>query len=207
MINSGALGAPTVGVLALQGGVSEHGELLDALGARVAEIRTPRDLIGSEGLRVDAMVLPGGESSVIDRLLRAFELFEPLREVIHAGLPTLATCAGLILLAEEVLDPAPGQRSLKLMDITVRRNAFGPQVASSVESMDTTDGPVSVAFIRAPEVVRTGPGVSVVARRGSAIVAVRQREMTGLAFHPELTGETRFHRQLLAQVEAPARAS
>lgn len=207
MTNSGAFGGPTVGVLALQGGVAEHVELLEALGARVAAVRTPRDLIGSDGVRVDAMVLPGGESSVIDRLLRTFELFEPLREAIVGGLPTLATCAGLILLAEEVLDPAPGQQSLHVMDITVRRNAFGPQVASSVESLETTDGPVSVAFIRAPEVVRTGPGVAVVARRGPAIVAVRQRAITGLAFHPELTGETRFHRQLLGQVEASARAS
>ncbi|HAM45315.1 MAG TPA: pyridoxal 5'-phosphate synthase glutaminase subunit PdxT [Propionibacteriaceae bacterium] len=207
MTNPGALGGPTVGVLALQGGVAEHVELLEALGARVAAVRTPRDLTGSDGVRVDAMVLPGGESSVIDRLLRTFELFEPLREAIVGGLPTLATCAGLILLAEEVLDPAPGQQSLRVMDITVRRNAFGPQVASSVESLETTDGPVSVAFIRAPEVVRTGPGVAVVARRGPAIVAVRQRAITGLAFHPELTGETRFHRQLLTQVEVSARAS
>ncbi|HML50434.1 MAG TPA: pyridoxal 5'-phosphate synthase glutaminase subunit PdxT [Propionicimonas sp.] len=207
MTNSGAFGGPTVGVLALQGGVAEHVELLETLGARVAAVRTPRDLIGSDGFRVDAIVLPGGESSVIDRLLRTFELFEPLREAIVGGLPTLATCAGLILLAEEVLDPAPGQQSLHVMDITVRRNAFGPQVASSVESLETTDGPVSVAFIRAPEVVRTGPGVAVVARRGPAIVAVRQRAITGLAFHPELTGETRFHRQLLGQVEASARAS
>jgi pyridoxal 5'-phosphate synthase pdxT subunit len=207
MTSSGAFGGPTVGVLALQGGVAEHVELLETLGARVAAVRTPRDLIGSDGVRVDALVLPGGESSVIDRLLRTFELFEPLREAIVGGLPTLATCAGLILLAEEVLDPAPGQQSLHVVDITVRRNAFGPQVASSVESLETTDGPVSVAFIRAPEVVRTGPGVAVVARRGPAIVAVRQRAVTGLAFHPELTGETRFHRQLLGQVEASARAS
>lgn len=207
MTNSGALSGPTVGVLALQGGVAEHVGVLEGLGVRVVAVRTPRDLIGSDGVRVDAMVLPGGESSVIDRLLRTFELFEPLREAIGAGLPTLATCAGLILLADEVLDPAPGQQSLKLLDVTVRRNAFGPQVASSVESLETTDGPVSVAFIRAPEVVRAGPQVAVVARRGPAIVAVRQRAITGLAFHPELTGETRFHRQLLSQVAAPARAS
>lgn len=204
---SGSGSGLTVGVLALQGGVAEHAELLESLGVRVSLVRTPGDLLGPDGLRVDAMVLPGGESSVIDRLLRTFELFEPLREAINDGLPTLATCAGLILLAEEVLDPAPGQQSLKLVDITVRRNAFGPQVASSVESLETTDGPVSVAFIRAPEVVRTGPGVAVVARRGPAIVAIRQRAITGLAFHPELTGETRFHRQLLTQVEASAWAS
>ena len=197
----------TVGVLALQGGVSEHAELLESLGVRAVLVRTPADLLGSDGLRVDAMVLPGGESSVIDRLLRTFELFDPLRAAIADGLPTLATCAGLILLADEVLDPAPGQRSLQVLDVSVRRNAFGPQVNSSVESLQTAQGPVSVAFIRVPEVVRVGSGVSVIAQRGSAIVGVRQAAITALAFHPELTGEDRFHRSLLTHVEASARAS
>ena len=197
----------TVGVLALQGGVSEHVELLESLGVRAVLVRTPADLLGSDGLRVDAMVLPGGESSVIDRLLRTFELFDPLRAAIADGLPTLATCAGLILLADEVLDPAPGQRSLQVLAVCVRRNAFGPQVNSSVESLQTAQGPVSVAFIRAPQVVRVGSGVSVIAQRGSAIVGVRQASITALAFHPELTGEDRFHRSLLTRVEASARAS
>ena len=198
---------PTVGVLALQGGVSEHAELLESLGVRAAWVRTPADLLGSAGLRVDAMVLPGGESSVIDRLLRTFELFEPLRTAIADGLPTLATCAGLILLADEVLDPAPGQRSLQVLDVGVRRNAFGSQVDSSVETLQTAQGPVSVAFIRAPEVVRVGAGVSVIAQRGSSIVGVRQASITALAFHPELTGEDRFHRGLITQVAVSARAS
>lgn len=204
---SGSATELTVGVLALQGGVAEHAELLESLGARVALLRKPADLGGADGLRVDALVLPGGESSVIDRLLRTFDLFEPLRAAIADGVPTLATCAGLILLADEVLDPAPGQQSLGVMDITVRRNAFGPQVDSSVESLATADGPVSVAFIRAPEVVRVGAGVSVIAQRGSAVVGVRTAAITGLAFHPELTGEARFHQRLLAQVPAQAQAS
>jgi 5'-phosphate synthase pdxT subunit len=192
---------PVVGVLGLQGGVSEHIELLDALGVRTRWVRTPSDLIGADGVRLDAIVLPGGESSVIDRLLRMFDLFEPLRSVIGAGLPTLGTCAGLILLADQVLDPAPGQRSLQLLDVTVRRNAFGSQVDSAEVGLETVDGPVKVAFIRAPQVVEVGPGVEVIARRGEAIVGVRAGAITGLAFHPEVTGEPRFHQRLLADID------
>jgi 5'-phosphate synthase pdxT subunit len=146
---------------------------------------------------VDALVLPGGESSVIDRLLRVFELAEPLREAVAGGLPTLGTCAGLVLLARTVLDPAPGQGSLGLLDVDVRRNAFGSQVDSAEVRLDTTLGPVGVAFIRAPRVERVGAGVDVLARRGDAVVAVRQGAVTGVAFHPELTGESLFHAALL----------
>ncbi len=198
--------SPVVGVLGLQGGVSEHIELLDALGVRTRWVRTPSDLIGADGVRLDALVLPGGESSVIDRLLRTFELFEPLQQVIGAGLPTLGTCAGLILLADKVLDPAPGQRSLQLLDVTVRRNAFGSQVDSAEVGLETVEGPVKVAFIRAPQVVEVGPGVQVIARRGDAIVGVRAGVITGLAFHPEVTGEPRFHQRLLTDIAA-ARAA
>jgi len=196
----------TVGVLGLQGGVSEHVELLDSLGVRTCLLRSPSDLLGADGLRVDAVVLPGGESSVIDRLLRTFGLFDPLRAAIGAGLPTLGTCAGLILLADKVLDPAPGQQSLAVLDATVRRNAFGSQVDSAEVDLETSDGPVKVAFIRAPQVVATGPAVAVIARRGEAIVGVRQGAITGLAFHPEVTGEARFHRRLIADAGATALA-
>jgi pyridoxal 5'-phosphate synthase pdxT subunit len=195
-----------VGVLGLQGGVSEHIELLDELGVRTRWVRTPSDLLGADGVRVDAIVLPGGESSVIDRLLRMFELFEPLKQAIAGGLPTLGTCAGLILLADKVLDPAPGQQSLGLLDATVRRNAFGSQVDSAEVGLETAEGPVKVAFIRAPEVVEVGAGVEVIARRGGAIVGVRQGTITGLAFHPEVTGEPRFHQRLLTDI-AVARAA
>lgn len=188
----------TVGVLALQGGVAEHAELLAGLGARTTLLRTPEDLLGPDGLRVDAVVLPGGESSVIDRLLRTFGLYDPLREVILDGLPTLGTCAGLILLANRVEDPAPGQQSLGVLGVTVLRNAFGSQVDSAEVALETADGPVRVAFIRAPQVVAAEPGVEIIARRGEAIVGVRQGLITGLAFHPEVTGEARFHRRLLA---------
>jgi pyridoxal 5'-phosphate synthase pdxT subunit len=196
---------PTVGVLALQGGVSEHVELLQSLEVRTTALRTPADLLGPDGLRVDAVVLPGGESSVIDRLLRTFGLFEPLRAAIAGGLPTLGTCAGLILLANRVEDPAPGQQSLAVLEATVRRNAFGSQVDSAEVSLETVDGPVTVAFIRAPMVVAVGPDAEVIARRGDAVVGVRQGGVTGIAFHPELTGEARFHRRLLAEIGAGSR--
>lgn len=183
----------TIGVLALQGGVREHVRLLEGLDVRVVLVRRPSDLGGLDGL-----VLPGGESSTIDRLLRLFGLFGPLRDVIAAGLPTLGTCAGLVLLAQHVLDPAPGQQALGVLDVTVRRNAFGPQVDSAEVDLATSDGPARVAFIRAPAVVGTGPQVEVIARRDGAVVGVRQGAITGLAFHPELTGETLFHRHLIA---------
>lgn len=191
---------PTIGVLALQGGVREHVRLLEGLGVRVAELRTPSDLIGADGLRVDGVVLPGGESSTIDRLLRLFGLHDPLRDAIAEGLPTLGTCAGLVLLARRVLDPAPGQRSLGLLDVTVQRNAFGPQVDSAEVDLNTVYGPAQVAFIRAPLVAEIGPGVKVLARHSGGVVGVRQGRVTGISFHPELTGETLFHRRLLADI-------
>lgn len=190
----------TVGVLALQGGVREHVRLLEELGARAVALRVPSDLSGPDGLRVDAVVLPGGESSTIDRLVRWMGLDEPLRDAAAAGLPTLGTCAGLVLLARRVLDPAPGQQSLALLDVTVRRNAFGPQVHSAEADLETSAGPARVAFIRAPQVTEAGRGVEVLARHRGAIVGVRQGRVTGISFHPELTGEPLFHRGLLAAV-------
>ncbi len=199
--------AATVGVLGLQGGVREHHDLLEHLGARVALIRSPADLVGPDGLRVDALVLPGGESSTIDKLLRLFDLFDPLRDAIIAGVPTLGTCAGLVLLAADVVDPAPGQRSLGVLDVTVRRNALGPQVDSSETSLATSLGPVRVAFIRAPIVTRLGPGVEPLAVHAGHTVAVRQGVVTGVSFHPELTGEPSFHQVLLGDAAAVFRAA
>lgn len=197
---------PTVGVLALQGGVREHVRMLEGLDAQVVLLRRPSDLTGADGLRVDGLVLPGGESSTIDRLLRLFELREPLADAIHAGLPTLGTCAGLILLARRVLDPAPGQQSLGVLDVTVQRNAFGPQVDSAEVDLATSYGPARVAFIRAPQVSETGPGVEVISRHDGHVVAVRQSTITGLSFHPELTGESIFHRLLLTDTREHALA-
>lgn len=189
---------PRVGILAVQGGVREHQELLVGLGAKVTHVRAASDLLGPDGPRIDALVLPGGESSTMDRLVRIFDLFDPLRNVIAAGLPTLGTCAGLILLAHRVIDPAPGQQSLAVLDVDVRRNAFGAQIDSAEVNLDTRLGRTHVAFIRAPEVVRVGEHVEVLGSWTGAVVAVRQGPIMGLAFHPELTGETTFHRALLA---------
>lgn len=193
---------PVIGVLAVQGGVREHVGILESLDARAVLVRGPRDLMGSHGLRVDGLVLPGGESSVIARLMQVFQLWDPVKAVIANGLPTLGTCAGMILLADQVLDPAPGQQSLHSLAITVRRNAFGPQIDSREMTVSTVDGPVRAAFIRAPEVTVVQEGVQVIARRGDAIVGVRGGGITGLAFHPELTAERRFHEYLVAQASS-----
>ncbi len=196
--------AARVGLLALQGGVAEHRRLLEALDAAVVPIRRPADLIGPDGSRIDALVLPGGESSTIDRLARLFELTQPLSDLIEAGLPTLGTCAGLIMLASEIADPAPDQGSLGVLDVTVRRNAWGRQLASAEVDLATPWGNASVAFIRAPGIERVGPGVDVLARHRGDVVAVAQQNIIGLAFHPELTGETLFHRRLLADARGLA---
>ncbi|MGX1738333.1 pyridoxal 5'-phosphate synthase glutaminase subunit PdxT [Corynebacterium flavescens] len=183
-----------IGVLALQGGVEEHCAILSLLGAQVRRVRLPQDL---EGL--DAMVLPGGESSVVDKLARAFGLDQPLAAAITAGLPTLATCAGLIYCAKRLDNPAPGQRTLGVLDVTVRRNAFGNQRFSS-ERLVRVDGvEVEASFIRAPIVTQAGAGVEVIARSADAqgrpvIVGVRQGNITALSFHPEENGEAGLHR-------------
>ncbi len=193
-----------IGVLALQGGVREHCALLAALGAEPVLVRRPDDLTGPSGPRVDALVLPGGESSVIDRLARSVGLTESLRRTIGDGLPTLATCAGLIMLARGVLDPAPGQQSLGVLDVDVRRNAFGPQLASAEVELATVWGLAAVAFIRAPAIVRTGPDVQVLAEHAGRVVAVASGAFIGLACHPELTGEELFHRRLLQLAQRPS---
>jgi len=196
-----------VGVLALQGGVREQVRLLEGLGAEVVGVRAASDLVGVDGPRVDALVLPGGESSTIDKLLRLFDLAEPLRDLVASGLPTLGTCAGLVLLATDIVDPAPGQRSLGVLDVTVQRNAFGPQVDSAETALETALGPVRVAFIRAPIVTRLGAGVEKLATWQGRVVAVRQGTVTGISFHPELTGDATFHRALLSSVAGVARVA
>ena len=191
---------PRVGVVALQGGVREHIELLASLDAVPVPLRRPADLVGTDGLRVDAVVLPGGESSTIDRLLRMFGLGEPLAQAIRDGLPTLGTCAGLIQLASRIEDPAPGQECFGVLDVAVRRNAFGRQIDSAETTLDTAWGPAQVAVIRAPAVISCGPSVTPIATLHDRIVGVTQGSITGIAFHPELTGETLFHRRLLESI-------
>lgn len=186
-----------VGVLALQGDVREHELVLRALGAEVVRVRRAAELDG-----LDALVLPGGESSVQDRLARTFGLQGPLREAIAAGLPTYGTCAGMILLADRVEDAIAGQETLGGLAVTVRRNAFGRQSDSfdvdlAVPALGAE--PVAARFIRAPEVIAAGEGVEVLARLDDGrIVAVEQGSLLATSFHPEVSDEDRFHRRLLA---------
>jgi 5'-phosphate synthase pdxT subunit len=180
-----------VGILALQGAVSAHQSVLDGLGVATALVRTPDDLKG-----VDAIVLPGGESTTIWMLLKSNGLAEQLERRLHDGMPALGTCAGMILLAADVLDGRSDQGSLGALDVSVRRNAFGRQVASFEADIDVKamDGPAFPAvFIRAPFVERVGDGVEVLAVVDGHPVAVRQGAVLATAFHPELSGDDRVH--------------
>ncbi|MFF7292568.1 pyridoxal 5'-phosphate synthase glutaminase subunit PdxT [Microbacterium sp. NPDC008134] len=196
-------GSPSVGVLALQGDVREHAALLAHLGAEVVLVRRPEELAA-----VDGLVLPGGESSVIDKLSRVFGMQEPIRSAITDGLPVYGTCAGLILLADEIADGIEGQESFGGMDVTVRRNAFGRQVESFETELDAPvlGAPmVRATFIRAPIVERVGAGVEVLAAlEDGRIVAVRQGALLGTSFHPEVDGDSRFHELLLERVRIRA---
>ena len=190
----------TVGVLALQGGVAEHARMLESLGAQVVLVKSAEQLAN-----LDALVLPGGESSTIDRLTRIFGLRQPLIEAISGGLPTLGTCAGLIMLSTTIDDPAPGQQSLGVLDVSVGRNAFGSQVDSAQVHLPwlTPSGEevvIDTAFIRAPIVTRAGEGVRVVAHHEGKIVGVRAGNIIGISFHPEVTGDTTVHEELLSLI-------
>jgi len=184
----------------MQGDVREHLAALEEAGARAVRVRHPEDLA-----RVDGIVLPGGESTTIVKLLDAFELFEPLRTAIEGGLPAYGSCAGMILLARRLLDAAEGQRTLGALDVTVRRNAFGRQIDSfetDLEVEGVTGGPFHAVFIRAPWVEEAGPGVQVLATVGAGlaagrIVAVRERDVVATSFHPEIAGDVRLHRKFV----------
>ena len=188
--------APTIGVLALQGDVREHLVALDRAGATGRPVRRAEELEGLAGI-----VLPGSESTTMDKLMRAFGLRDPLRAALRAGLPAYGSCAGMILLADRVLDGKPDQETLGGIDMTVRRNAFGRQVASfegDVELAGVDGGRMHGVFIRAPWVEEVGDGVAVLARvdEGPAagrIVAVRQGSLLATSFHPEMTGDGRVH--------------
>jgi 5'-phosphate synthase pdxT subunit len=188
---------PKVGVLALQGDFREHLSVLVALGADAVPVRRERELDLVAGL-----VIPGGESTVMDKLSRAFGVREPLRARIAAGMPVYGTCAGLIMLADRVLDALPDQQTLGGLDVTVRRNAFGNQLDSFETDLDVAlfgGPPVHAAFIRAPIVTEIGPAAEVVAALDDGrVVAVRQGNLLGTSFHPEITGETRFHEHFLS---------
>ncbi len=186
-----------VGIVALQGAVGLHAEALRALGAAPVEVRTPSDLAGIEGL-----VLPGGESTTLSKLLESSGLFEPIAELLADGLPAFGTCAGMILLAGEVLDGRPDQRSFGAIDVSVRRNAFGRQV-DSFETRLAVDGlpggAFPAVFIRAPVVERVGEGVEVLARVDGRPVLCRQGDVLVSAFHPELAGDLRLHQHFLSR--------
>lgn len=188
-----------VGVLALQGDVREHAALLAGLGADVALVRRPEELA-----EVNGLVIPGGESSVIDKLSRVFGLQEPIRDAIREGMPVLGTCAGLIMLADELVDAIEGQESFGGLDVVVRRNAFGRQTESfevALEVPALEGGPVHAAFIRGPVIESVGPAAAVLAELDDGrVVAVEQEGLLGLSFHPEITGETRFHERFLQRV-------
>ncbi len=192
-----------IGVLALQGGFEAHASVLQALGATPKRVRTPDDLVG-----IDGLIIPGGESTTIGKLLEEFALIEPLRRLLDGGLPVYGTCAGTILLARDIggLD----QPLLATMDLTVERNAFGRQLQSF--ETDLHVGPLGAApfraiFIRAPAIRAVGPGVEPLATLpNGTIVAARQGSLLVTCFHPELTEDDRFHRYFLeAVVEAKTR--
>lgn len=192
-------GELTVGVFALQGDVREHVELLRGLGVRAIDVRRERELG-----ECDALVLPGGESTTMVKLARTFDLLEPLRQRVKEGLPVFGTCAGMILLADHLVDGQPGQETVGGLDITVRRNAFGRQVDSFEADVAFTGvaGRVPAVFIRAPWVEHAGAAVEVLARidEGPAagrIVAVRQGPLMATSFHPEVGGDPRVHQVFL----------
>lgn len=185
------------GVLALQGDVREHAAILEALGAEVVRVRFPTDLA-----QIDALIIPGGESTTIGKLADRYGLLEPLRKAIFEGMPTLGTCAGMIFLAGSTTE-SRSQVQLGVLDVVVQRNAFGRQAESSERELDIegVDGPVNAVFIRAPWIEKVGEGVEILAEVDGHPVMVREGNVIALSFHPELTGETRVHRMLLDMVE------
>lgn len=190
---SSSAGAVTIGVLGLQGDVAEHLRAIGASGARPAAVRRPAELAA-----VDGLIIPGGESTTIWKLLAIFELADPLRARIVAGMPVFGSCAGMIMLADRLVDRASDQQTLGAIDMTVRRNAFGRQTESFESDLSIAgagDRPFRAVFIRAPWVEEVGPKVEILATepRTGKIVAVRQGQALATAFHPELTPDNRVH--------------
>jgi pyridoxal 5'-phosphate synthase pdxT subunit len=188
-----------VGVLALQGDFREHISVVRGLGADAVTVRREADLA-----EIDGLIIPGGESSVIDKLSRSFGLAEPVKDAIARGLPVYGTCAGLIMLSDTVLDAIPGQQSFGGFDVSVRRNAFGSQLDSFETDIDIPvlgADPVHAIFIRAPIVETVGENVTVLAALDDGrVVAVEQGNLLGTSFHPEITGDTRFHEYFLSKL-------
>jgi len=197
-----------VGVLALQGDFAEHAKVLAHIGTEPVEVRLPQHLEGLNGL-----IIPGGESTTIGQIAKRWGLLEPIRAFARSGRPLLGTCAGMILMAKEVVDGIPGQPLLELMDITVRRNAFGRQVDSFEADLEIPalgEPPFHTIFIRAPLIERVKEGVEVLTRldpalsgaeREGTVVAAQQGNLLVTAFHPELMGDDRFHRYFVGLSE------
>ncbi|MER7552718.1 pyridoxal 5'-phosphate synthase glutaminase subunit PdxT [Streptomyces anulatus] len=191
---------PLIGVLALQGDVREHLIALASADALARPVRRPEELA-----EVDGLVIPGGESTTMSKLAVLFGMMEPLRERVRAGMPVYGTCAGMIMLAEKILDPRSGQETVGGIDMIVRRNAFGRQNESfeaAVEVGGVEGGPVDGVFIRAPWVESVGAETEVIAEHGGHIVAVRQKNALATSFHPELTGDHRVHALFVDMVRA-----
>jgi 5'-phosphate synthase pdxT subunit len=189
---------PTVGVLALQGAFGLHAVALADLGARTFEVRSPADL-----KRVDALVMPGGESTTMSMLLESSGLFDAIAARLDEAMPVFGTCAGMILLATTVLDGRPDQRSFGAVDLAVRRNAYGRQIDSfetSLQVAGLSDDPFPAVFIRAPLVDRAGPAVEILASHEGRPVLARQGPVTVASFHPELAGDNRLHARFLQEV-------
>ncbi|MDQ0612791.1 5'-phosphate synthase pdxT subunit [Microbacterium sp. W4I4] len=192
-----------VGVLALQGDVREHVALLEHLGAEVVRVRRPEEFA-----QVDGLVIPGGESTVMDKLSRMFGLADPIREAIRGGMPMFGTCAGLIMLSDRLADGIDGQQTFGGLDALVRRNAFGRQTESFEVDLDIPElgpDPVHTTFIRGPVVEEVGADATALASlEDGRVVAVEQGNLLGISFHPELSGEPRFHQRFLDRVTAHA---
>jgi len=186
-----------VGVLALQGAFAAHQRALESAGATTRQVRQPGDLGG-----IDALVMPGGESTTMSRLLTTSGLFDDIKALLSDGLPVLGTCAGMILLATEVLDGRPDQLSFGAIDITVQRNGYGRQIDSFETDLDVVgfDTPFHAVFVRAPKVVAIGTNVEVIAEYDGVPVVVRQGHVMVASFHPELTGDGRLHAKFLQEV-------
>ncbi|MFJ6490207.1 pyridoxal 5'-phosphate synthase glutaminase subunit PdxT [Streptomyces californicus] len=191
---------PLIGVLALQGDVREHLIALASADALARPVRRPEELV-----EVDGLVIPGGESTTMSKLAALFGMLEPLRARVRAGMPVYGTCAGMILLAEKILDPRSGQETVGGIDMIVRRNAFGRQNESFEAAIDVVGvdgGPVEGVFIRAPWVESVGADTEVIAEHDGHIVAVRQENALATSFHPELTGDHRMHALFVDMVRA-----
>ena len=187
---------PAIGVLALQGDVREHVRALEEAGATAKPVRRLHEIEA-----VDGLVIPGGESTTLWKLATAFELLDPLRKLIAGGLPAFGSCAGLIMLADHLVDAAAGQETFGGIDMTARRNAFGRQVDSFEHEVIFDGKPFRAVFIRAPWVERAGPSVTVLGEDDGRIIAVRQGPLLATAFHPELTPDLRVHELFVSMVK------